>query len=65
MKHKGAKGYGALVRWWREDLGQFAMMEKQLCTHSTNRLAVGDQGDQRERWYGSCSLTEPYERVAR
>ena len=28
-------------------------MEKRLCAHNTSHLAAGDQGDQRERWYGS------------
>ena len=65
IEREGTKGYGGPVWRWRKDLSRFAVMEKQLCTHSTSRLAVGDQGHQRERWYGSCGLTGLYERVGR
>ena len=60
IERKGAKGCGGPMWRWREDLSRFAMMQKQLRTHSMSRLAVGDQGDQREHWYGSCSLTGLY-----
>ena len=43
----------ARTRRRREDLGGFAAVKKRLRAHSTGRLAVGDQSDQRERWYGS------------
>ena len=65
IEREGTKGCGGPVWRWREDLSRFATMEKQLRTHSMSRLATGDQGDQRERWYSSCGLTGPYERVAR
>ena len=65
IEREGTKGCGGPVWRWREDLSRFAVMEKQLRTHSTSRLAVGDQGDQHERWYGSWGLTGPYERVGR
>ena len=29
------------------------MVKKRLHAHSTGRLAVGDQSDQRDYWYGS------------
>ena len=48
-----AKGYGG--REWRqtEDLGGFATVKKQLRAHSMGRLAIGDQSDQPDHWYGS------------
>ena len=53
MKCEGAKGCGGPVWRWREDLSQFATMEKLLHAHNTSRLAASDRGDQREGWYGS------------
>ena len=52
-RHEDAKGYGGRVWRRRKDLGGFATVKKRLRAHSTGRLAVGDQSDQRERWYGS------------
>ena len=52
-RHEDAKGYGGHVWRRRKDLGRFAAVKKQLRAHSTGRLAVGDQSDQRERCYGS------------
>ena len=38
-------------------------MEKRLHTHNMSCLATGDQGNQHEHWYGSCSVTRLYVRV--
>ena len=35
------------------DLSGFATVKKQLRAHSMGRLAIGDQSDQRDHWYGS------------
>ena len=53
MKREGAKGCKGPVQRWRGDLVQFAVVEKQLRSHSMSCLAVDDQGDHRGRWYGS------------
>ena len=60
MKREGAKRCGGAMQRWREDWGQFTAVEKRLYTHNTSHLAVGDQGDQREHWYGILGLTGPY-----
>ena len=52
-RHEDAKGYGGRVWRRRKDLGGFAAVKKRLRTHSTGRLAVGDQSDQCKCWYGS------------
>ena len=52
-RREDAKVYRGVVWRRREVLGGFTAVKKQLCAHSTGRLAVGDQSDQRERWYGS------------
>ena len=52
-RREDAKGYGGRVWRRREDLGGFAMVKKRLRTHNTGRLAIGDQRDQHDPWYGS------------
>ena len=52
-RHEDAKVYRGIVWRRREDLGGFAVVKKQLRAHSTGRLAVDDQSDQCEHWYGS------------
>ena len=41
---------------WREDLSQFAVMEKRLRAHNMSHLAVGDQGGQHDRCHGSLQF---------
>ena len=53
IEREGAKGCRGPMWRWREDLSRFTKMEKRLHAHNTSRLATGDQGNERECWYGS------------